>query len=167
MSGRLPRSARRYAALVWFLLACGLVPLPANSEPYEANPDAAARDPDYAAGKRAIEKQDWPEAARRFAKAAAGDPDNPDLQNYLGFSNRKLKRFDLALKYYKRAIELDPRHRGAHEYIGETYLLVGDLPNAEKHLAALHEICLLSCEELEDLERAVAQYRARSGATTR
>ena len=68
---------------------------------------------------------------------------------------------DLALKYYKRSVELNPRHRGAHEYIGEAYLMLNDLPSAEKHLAALRKICLLPCEELDDLEKAVAAYRAR------
>ena len=162
MSCRHPRSA------LWRLAVCGLfvaclfgVPV-AVAEPYETNPDAAARDPDYAAGKQALEKKDWQEAARRFQRAATNDPDNPDLQNYLGYSYRNLKRFDLAFRFYKRAIELDARHRGAHEYIGETYLLTGDLRNAEKHLAALREICLLSCDELVDLEKAVAAFRAKA-----
>jgi Flp pilus assembly protein TadD len=79
----------------------------------------------------------------------------------LGYSYRNLKQYDLAFRHYKRAIELDPRHRGAHEYIGEAYLLTGDLANAEKHVAALRDICLLPCEELTDLERAVAEYRAK------
>jgi hypothetical protein len=39
--------------------------------------------------------------------------------------------------------------------------LIGDVVNAEKHLAALREICLLSCEELEDLEKAIARHRAK------
>jgi hypothetical protein len=69
-----------------------------------------------------------------------------------------------AFKHYKRAIELEPRHRGAHEYIGEAYLMVGDVPNAEKHLAALRAICLLPCEELTDLEKAFAKYRRSSTA---
>jgi Flp pilus assembly protein TadD len=142
--------------IVWALSAP-----PVAAEPVETNPDAAARDPDYAAGKQAMENKSWPEAQRRFQKAAVRDPDNPDLQNYLGYSYRNLKQFDLAFKHYKRAIELDPRHRGAHEYIGETYLMTGDLGNAEKHLAALREICLLSCEELVDLEKAIAAYRAK------
>jgi tetratricopeptide (TPR) repeat protein len=167
MSGNHPQIARWRTTVCGIVLACVLAAPPATAEPYETNPDAAARDPDYAAGKQAMEKKNWPEAARRFARAAAADPDNPDLQNYLGFAHRNLKQFDLAFKHYKRAIEFDPSHRGAHEYIGETYLLTGDVANAEKHLAALREICLLSCEELEDLEKAIAAYRAKLGKKSR
>lgn len=131
------------------------------ADPYEDDPDLATRDDDYAAGKRAVEKKDWAEAARLFERAAVRNPDHADLQNILGFSYRNLKQFDLAFKHYRRAIELDPRHRGAHEYIGETYLMTGDLAGAERHLAALKGICLLPCEELKDLERAIAEYRGK------
>lgn len=133
----------------------------AVADPSEADPDLATRDEDYAAGKRAVEKKDWAEAARLFEQAERRHPDNADLQNSLGFSYRNLKQFDLAFKHYERAIALDPRHRGAHEYIGEAYLMTGDLAGAEKHLAALKKICLLPCEELTDLERAIAAYRGR------
>jgi Flp pilus assembly protein TadD len=131
------------------------------AEPYEDNPDAAARDPDYAAGKAAMDKKNWAEAVKRFHQAALRDPDSADLHNYLGYSYRNLKQMDLAFKHYKRSIELNPRHRGAHEYIGEAYLMVNDLPNAEKHLAMLRSICLLQCEELADLEKAVVAYKAK------
>lgn len=131
------------------------------AEPYEDNPDAAARDPDYAAGKAAMEKKNWKEALKRFHQAALRDPDSADLNNYLGFTYRNLKQMDLAFKHYKRSIELNPRHRGAHEYIGEAYLMVGDLKSAEKHLVALRNIWLLPCEELADLEKAVQVYRKK------
>jgi Flp pilus assembly protein TadD len=133
----------------------------ATADPYEADPDLAARDEDYAAGQRAVAKKDWPEAARLFQRAELRHPDEADLQNMLGYSYRNLKQYDLAFKHYERAIELDPRHRGAHEYIGETYLLVGDLAGAETQVKALKEICLLPCEELKDLERAIALYRSK------
>jgi tetratricopeptide (TPR) repeat protein len=133
----------------------------AGAEPFEDNPSATARDPDYAAGKAALEKKNWAEAAKYFQRAALRDPESADLHNYLGFSYRNLKQMDIALKYYKRSIQLNPRHRGAHEYIGEAYLMLNDLPSAEKHLAALRTICLLPCEELADLEKAVAAYRAK------
>jgi Flp pilus assembly protein TadD len=136
----------------------------ALADPAEENPDAAARDPDYAAGKQALERKDWREAVKRFTQAALRDPDNADLQNYLGFSYRNLGQLDPAFKHYNRALELNPRHRGAHEYAGEAYLLRGDLRRAEEHLTALRAICLLPCEELLDLEREIAAYRQRTGA---
>jgi len=133
----------------------------AHAVPFEDTPDAAARDPDYAAAKAAMDKKNWAEAVKRFHQAALRDPDSADLHNYLGFSYRNLKQMDLAFKHYKRSIELNPRHRGAHEYIGEAYLMMNDLPGAERHLAALREICLLPCEELADLEKAIKEYRGK------
>lgn len=148
------------------LALCAAVPI-ADADPYEDNPDAAARDPDYAAAKAAMDKKNWTEAVKLFHRAALRDPDSADLHNYIGFSYRNLKQMDLALKYYKRSIELSPRHRGAHEYIGEAYLMMNDLSNAEKHLAALRDICLLPCDELDDLDSAIKEYRARQKRTSK
>ena len=147
------------ASLLWAAIVA-FAPV-AAADPAEVDPDLAARDEDYAAGKRAVEKRDWVEAARLFERAQIRNPDHADLQNILGFSYRNLKQYDLAFKHYRRAIELDPRHRGAHEYIGEAYLMTGNLADAEKHLAALKEICLLPCEELKDLDHAIARYRTK------
>jgi len=155
---------RSFAGLTRAILLCAAIAAIAPSaaaDPYEADPDLAARDEDYAAGQRAVGKKEWAEAARLFQRAEIRHPDEADLQNMLGYSYRNLKQYDLAFKHYKRAIEIDPRHRGAHEYIGETYLLIGDLAGAERHLAALKEICLLPCDELRDLERAIAEYQAK------
>jgi Flp pilus assembly protein TadD len=149
---------RAYCALA---LAIALGAPAALAEPFETNPNLAATDADYAAGKQAMDKKNWQEAARRFETALKRNPDSADLHNYLGYTHRNLKQFDLAFRHYKRAIALEPRHRGAHEYIGEAYLMVNDLPNAEKHLAELRGICLLPCEELDDLEKAVAAYRGK------
>ena len=148
-----------HASLLCAAIA-GFVPV-AAADPEDADPDLAKRDADYAAGKRAAESKDWAQAVQLYQRAEKRNPDHADLHNSLGFAYRNLKQYDRAFEHYKRAIELDPRHRGAHEYIGEAYLLVGDLPNAEKHLAALREICLLPCEELQDLERAVTAFRTR------
>ncbi len=146
-------------ALALVLTLCAVMTT-AIAEPYEDTPDASAGDPDYAAGQAAMEQNNWTEAVKRFHQAAQRDPDSADLHNYLGFSYRNLKQMDLAFTHYQRAIELNPRHRGAHEYIGEAYLMMHDLPSAERHLAALRSICLLPCEELADLENAITAYRA-------
>jgi tetratricopeptide (TPR) repeat protein len=141
--------------------AIAAFPPAAFADPEETDPDLAKQDEDYAAGKSAAELKDWANAVRLFERTEKRYPDHADLQNSLGFSYRNLKQYDLAFKHYERALELDPRHRGAHEYIGEAYLMIGDLPKAQKHLAALKEICLLPCEELSDLERAIAQYHGK------
>ena len=144
---------------VLLFAAMAVVGTIAAAEPYEADPDLAARDADYAAGKRAADKKDWGQAVRLFKRAEMRHPDHADLHNILGFSYRNLKQYELAFKHYRRAIEIDPRHRGAHEYIGETYLITGDLESAQRHLTALKNICLLPCDEMRDLERAIAEHR--------
>ena len=138
-----------------FLLAAG----PAALAVPEEDTDLAVRDPDFKAAKGAIEKKEWAEAATRLEKVALREPDNAEVHNLLGFSHRNLGRYDAAFKHYRRALAIDPRHKGAHEYIGETYLKVGDLASAEKHLLALRELCPMSCEQLKDLERDVEEYK--------
>lgn len=123
--------------------------------------ESAAPDADYAAGKKAIEAKDWGAAVKSLSIAAGHDPKNADIQNLLGYSYRKQGNLDLAFKYYGRALELNPNHRGAHEYVGETYLLANNLPKAEEHLAALGKICYIPCSEYNDLKKAIAAYKQR------
>ena len=148
---------------VWALaLMLGMTAQNVLGEPYEDSPDASASDADYAAGKSAMDRKNWAEAVTHLQMARSRMPDSADLHNYLGFSYRKLQKMELAFQHYKRSLEANPRHLGAHEYIGEAYLMIGDLANAEKHLAALRSICLLPCEELADLDLAITAYRAAS-----
>lgn len=119
------------------------------------------RDPDFAAGRKAVQRKDWEEAARRFAIAAQREPQNADVHNMLAYAHRNAGRYELAFKHYERALALDPRHKGAHEYIGEAYLKVGNLAAAEKHLAELQRLCPASCEPLQDLEREIAEFRKK------
>jgi len=156
---RLPRAACAFA----LALAAACATLPARADPSDPN-EASASDADYSAGRAAVVQRRWAEAISALQKAAVRFPDDADLQNDLGYAYRNLGQFEPAFRHYKRALALDPRHRGAHEYIGEAYLLVDDLPGAERHLAALGEICLLPCEQQDDLRKAVAAYKARKGA---
>jgi Flp pilus assembly protein TadD len=118
--------------------------------------------PDWIAGKEAVEAQDWKTAVEHLSKAAAAEPDNADIENWLGFAQRKLGNMDAAFAAYHAALELDPDHKHAHEYIGEAYLLVNDLPKAEKHLAELQRLCTpIPCEEYKDLKRAVDAYKKK------
>ena len=90
------------------------------------------------------------------------DPGNADWNNLMGYSLRKSKVPDLAgaEKFYNEALRLNPKHRGALEYSGELYLILGDLAKAEQRLAALDKACFLPCEEYTDLKNAVARFKA-------
>ena len=54
---------------------------------------------------------------------------------------------------------LNARHRSAHEHLGEAYLVLGEPAKAQHLLAALENLCLLPCEEYDDLKRAIAAYK--------
>jgi tetratricopeptide (TPR) repeat protein len=146
-------------AVAWLALWPGM----GAADPAEDDAAATKLDPDYAAGKQAIDAKDWSTAITSLNSAALRDTRNADIQNYLGYAYRNAGQLDLAFRHYQRALQLNPRHRGAHEYVGEAYLSVNNLAKAEEHLAALHKICLIPCEEYADLKQKIAEYRGKTG----
>jgi len=130
-----------------------------------AMPDAdwAKLDPEFAAGKKALVAEDWDGAIAVLKSAALRDPRNADIQNYIGYAYRRLRQMGPAIGHYQQALMLNPRHRSAHEHLGEAHLVLGDPATAEQHLAHLEDICLIGCEEYDDLKRAIAGYK-RLGA---
>ena len=127
-------------------------PDPAPAAAPKADPLAAARG--HIAAKR------W--AAAIEALKARNDTGNADWNNLMGYSLRKSSPPDLAgaEKFYNEALRISPKHLGALEYSGELYLMTSNLPKAEERLAALVKACPKGCEEREDLEKAVARYKA-------
>jgi Flp pilus assembly protein TadD len=145
---------------------CGALALALCSAPLYANmgtdTKAESTSQEAAAGRKAIEAQDWKSAVELLGKAAAADPNDADVRNWLGFAHRKLGNLDAAFASYNEALRLNPAHRNAHEYIGEAYLMVGDVGKAEQHLAALQTLCTpIPCEEYRELKRAVDEYRKK------
>jgi Flp pilus assembly protein TadD len=131
----------------------------AMAEPGDGDePDS---DPDYTQGRAAVEAKDWASAIRLLSSAALRDTRNAEIQNYLGYAHRSSGDLPAAFKHYARALQLNPRHRGAHEYLGEAYLMIGNVHKAEEHLYALKNICLLPCREYGQLEKKLAEYRSR------
>lgn len=117
-------------------------------------------DPNWIEGKKAVEAQDWKRAVELLNKAAAADPTNADIENWLGFAQRKSGNLNAAFAAYNEALKLNPAHRHAHEYIGEAYLMTGNVAKAEQHLAELQKLCTpIPCEEYKDLRRAVEAYK--------
>jgi hypothetical protein len=44
-------------------------------------------------------------------------------------------------------------------HLGEVYLVLGEPAKTEQLLAALGNLCLIPCEEYDDLKRALAAYK--------
>src|SRR5262245_15576419 len=144
-------------AAALFLFVSGRLAAVDSGEP------PAPTNADHAAGKRAVEARDWNGAIASLTKAAQRDSRNADIQNLLGYAYRNSGQLEPAFNHYQRALQLDPRHLGAHEYIGEAYLLANNPAKAEEHLAALKRFCsTANCEEYEDLSKKIDQYRARA-----
>ncbi len=121
-------------------------------------------DPNYAAAKQLVEDGKYAEAIPLLEKVVAGDDKNADAFNYLGYSNRQLGNNDVALAHYQKALAIEPRHRGANEYLGELYLTLGDLPKAEERLNVLDDACFFGCDEYTELKNAIAEYKAKAGS---
>jgi len=84
-----------------------------------------------------------------IATAIAGP--HPDITTYMGFTQRKLGNYETAKSFYAMALEVDPNHKGANEYLGELYVETGELDLAKVQLAKLEEICSFGCVEEEEL----------------
>src|SRR5207302_7162382 len=121
--------------------------------------DWAQLDPDFKAGKRALGAEDWIGAIAALELSALRDPLNADIQNYIGYAYRRLRKLGPAIGHYQQALTLNPRHRSAYEHLGEAYLVLGESAKAEQLLAARENLCLIPCEEYDDLKRAFAAYK--------
>jgi Flp pilus assembly protein TadD len=156
----MPLKSMLAAAATAALLSATAGPALSAMEP-EAIDVLTQENPDFAQGRRAVEARDWKTAIKWLAAADKRTPNNADIHNLLGFAYRNSGEVETALKHYERALQIDSRHRGAHEYIGEAYLMMNNVAKAEEHLAALKRVCSSVCEEREDLGRKIAQYRSR------
>ena len=141
-------------------LGAGLVFAPAT---LPADTPAVAADPVMERVTEATARKDWPRAQVLLRDALAANPGNADYHNLYAYSVRKGANPDMNLvfKHYNEALRLDPKHRGAHEYIGEAYLMVGNLPKAKEHLSTLDKLCFFPCSEFTDLKKSIAEYESR------
>jgi tetratricopeptide (TPR) repeat protein len=105
-----------------------------------------------------IEAEQYERAIVALHQELEKDQNNADALNLLGFSNRKLKDYDEALKYYQLALSIEPRHRGANEYLGQLYLETNQLEKAKERLAVLDKACFFPCSEYTSLKKAVQAY---------
>jgi Flp pilus assembly protein TadD len=123
-----------------------------------------AADPDIARAVEAIKAERYAEAIPGLLAVVERSKNNADAHNWLGYAYRQSGNLDAAFVHYDRALAIEPKHLGAHEYLGEAWLMAGKLAKAEEQLKILDGLCWLPCEEHSDLKRAIAEYKARQGA---
>ena len=111
--------------------------------------------PSYADAKAAVDAGKYKTAIQTLRVLVKTEPRNADAWNLLGFSSRKLERYDDAAQYYDIALKLDPKHLGALEYQGELFVKTGALTRAKANLKSLKSLCG-KCEEYTDLKAALA-----------
>ena len=79
-------------------------------------------------------------------------PADPDTLNYLGFTHRKINDYENAEIYYSMGLELDPKHVGINEYMGELFVVTNRLDEAKERLAVLKDC---NCKEYDELKLVI------------
>tara|TARA_B100002019_G_C20890060_1_gene412993 strand:- start:8 stop:517 length:510 start_codon:yes stop_codon:yes gene_type:complete len=103
-------------------------------------------------GKIEKAKIKYQKALKFLEEANSEDPGNPDILNYLGFTSRKLGDFKNSEIYYLLGLEIDPKHNGINEYLGELYFSTGRIELAKERLNVLKDC---SCEEYQELKEII------------
>jgi cytochrome c-type biogenesis protein CcmH/NrfG len=131
-------------------LAPALIRAPAYAVDNMSSNDA----PDLTSVRAKIKAKDYT-AALAELRDLAEDTQQADVYNLLGFTLRKTGDIKTSLTYYTKALELQPDHKAAREYLGELYVETGNMAKAKEQLAFLAKLCPNGCEEREDLQKAI------------
>jgi Flp pilus assembly protein TadD len=145
------------ALVIGLGFAPALLPAPAYAVDNMSSTDA----PDLTSVRAKIKAQDYA-AALAELRDLADDTQQADVYNLLGFTLRKTGDFKTSLTYYTKALELQPDHKAAREYLGELYVETGNMEKAKEQLNVLTRLCPGGCEEREDLERAINSKSANN-----
>jgi Tfp pilus assembly protein PilF len=152
--------------LLAFILAL-LLPAAANAaDTSPAATPAKPQDPTLESARAAIAQKDWTGAQGILKDAVARNAGNADYHNLYAYSIRKGANPDMSLvfKHYNQALSIDPKHKGAHEYVGEAYLMVGNVGKAKEHLAQLDKLCFFSCTEYTELKNAIGAFEKKQAS---
>ena len=107
-----------------------------------------------------FEKKNKTEKAQKHYKKAIGYllkhnkkfPADPNTLNYLGFAHRKIGDYENAEIYYSMGLELDPKHVGINEYMGELFVVTNRIEKAKERLAVLKDC---NCKEYKELKLVI------------
>ena len=104
--------------------------------------------------KGKIEKANkrYEKAQTLLIKSNKKKPLQADTLNYLGFTTRKLGDYENGEKYYLLGLEIDPKHKGINEYLGELYIATNRINLAKERLEVLASC---NCDEYIELKEII------------
>ena len=102
-----------------------------------------------------VAAQNYTAALTALTRADQEFANNADINNLLGFVNRKLKQYSQSATYYTKALKIDPNHIGALEYQGELFMIQKKTSLAKKNLDKLKQVCGVKCEQYLDLKKVI------------
>ena len=119
--------------------------------------NVASRDaPDLTSVRAKIKAKDY-KAALAELRPMLETHQHADVYNLMGLALRKTGDYKQAYTFYRKALDFDPEHKGALEYLGELYVETGQIEKAKENVALLEKLCPKGCEELTDLKEAIAK----------
>ena len=136
------------------IIGLGFAPVLLPAPAYAVDNMSSGGAPDLTSVRAKIKAKDYA-AALAELRDLAEDTQQADVYNLLGFTLRKTGDFKTSLTYYTKALELQPDHKAAREYLGELYVETGNMEKAKEQLAVLNRLCPGGCEEREDLQKAI------------
>jgi len=89
---------------------------------------------DLVAGKADSAKKKFGKALKKFKEATDYDANYFEAWNMVGFCSRKTGDLKASFDAYQKCITIEPEYAQAHEYLGETYLMSGDVAKAKEQL---------------------------------
>ena len=156
---RFGKHTRRVALVLFGVLCVASAMADGGGGDSSGEADDSHSHPGYLQAVAAINEQRWPDAIRLLRSHVLQFDRDADGHNWLAYSYRKSGRLKDAFVHYRRALAIDRAHLGAHEYIGEAYLMANQPDEARKHLQRLAELCGVQCEQYKDLAAAIDRSR--------
>jgi len=148
------KTSHALAAGLGLIVSLGLAPNLPSVPAYAVDNMTSADAPDLSVPRDKIKAKNYAGAIEDLKKIADTNQ-HADVYNLLGYSLRKSGDFKTAVTYYTKALEFDPNHQAAREYLGELYVETGNLTKAKEQLSVLAKLCPGGCEEREDLQKAI------------
>lgn len=129
-----------------------------KSDPAAKDKKSSIDDPAFLSGYREAyatiyERNDYAAAIPQLE--ALGQDDRADVANLIGYSYRKLGKYELASAWYERALKADPNHVRTWQYYGLWQIEQGNREQAVYHLGKIEKICGKGCPEYQSLSAAL------------